>query len=46
MVTVGLLATLKAKPGREMELADFLRSALPLAQAERDTAACSRYPDG
>jgi len=39
MVTVGLLATLKAKRGREDELADFLRSALPLAQAEPDTTA-------
>jgi len=39
MVTVGLLATLKAKPGKEDELADFLRSALPLAQAEPDTTA-------
>ena len=39
MVTVWLLATLKAKPGKEDELADFLRSALPLAQAEPDTTA-------
>jgi quinol monooxygenase YgiN len=39
MVTVGLLATLKAKPGKEEELAGFLRSALPLAQAEPETTA-------
>jgi len=39
MVTVGLLATLKAKPGKEDDLAGFLRSALPLAQAEQDTTA-------
>lgn len=39
MVTVGLLATLKAKPGKEAELAEFLRSALPLAEAESDTTA-------
>jgi len=39
MVTVGLLATLKAKPGKEAELAEFLRGALPLAQGEDDTTA-------
>ncbi len=39
MVTVGLLATLVAKPGKEEELASFLASALPLAQAEPDTTA-------
>lgn len=39
MVTVGLLATLSAKPGKEDELASFLKSALPLAQAEDDTSA-------
>jgi len=39
MVTVGLLATLVAKPGKEEELASFLASALPLAQAEADTTA-------
>ena len=39
MVTVGLLATLKAKPGKERELSEFLASALPLAEAEPDTAA-------
>ncbi|HEX6683025.1 MAG TPA: antibiotic biosynthesis monooxygenase [Candidatus Limnocylindrales bacterium] len=39
MVTVGLLATLNAKPGKEEELASFLADALPLAQAEGDTTA-------
>jgi quinol monooxygenase YgiN len=39
MVTVGLLATLNAKPGKEQELAAFLEGALPLAQAEDDTIA-------
>jgi quinol monooxygenase YgiN len=39
MVTVGFLATLTAKAGKEAELAEFLRSALPLAQDEADTTA-------
>ena len=39
MVTVGLLATLRAKPGKEAELASFLESALPLAEAESETVA-------
>lgn len=39
MVTVGLLVTLKAKPGKETELAEFLAGALPLAQDEPDTVA-------
>jgi quinol monooxygenase YgiN len=39
MVTVGLLVTLNAKPGKEDDLASFLESALPLAQAEDDTTA-------
>lgn len=39
MVNVGLLATLVAKPGKEDELAGFLRSALPLAQEEDQTIA-------
>ena len=37
MVTVGLLATMVAKPGKQDELAAFLASALPLAQAEEAT---------
>lgn len=39
MVTVGILATLKVKPGKEDEVAEFLRSALPLAQDEKETTA-------
>ncbi|MGI8798568.1 MAG: putative quinol monooxygenase [Pseudonocardia sp.] len=39
MVTVGLLVTVTAKPGKQDELAAFLASALPLAQAEPATAA-------
>jgi quinol monooxygenase YgiN len=39
MVTVGLLVTLEAKPGKEDELASFLAGALPLAQAEPETTA-------
>src|SRR5256886_870974 len=39
MVTVGLLVTLEAKPGKEDELASFLAGVLPLAQAEPETTA-------
>lgn len=38
-VTIGLWVRLEAKPGKEQALADFLRSALPLAQQEPGTAA-------
>lgn len=37
MVKVGLLVRLVAKPGKEQAVAEFLASALPLAQAEADT---------
>jgi quinol monooxygenase YgiN len=37
MVKVGLLVRLVAKPGKEEEVASFLSSALPLAQAEAAT---------
>jgi quinol monooxygenase YgiN len=37
MVKLGLLAKLEAKPGKEQELADFIKSALPLAEDEPDT---------
>ena len=37
MLTVALLARLEAKPGKERELAAFLRAALPLAEAEPRT---------
>ncbi len=36
-VQVGLLATLKAKPGKEDEVARFLAGALPLANDETRT---------
>lgn len=39
MVTVGLLVTVVAKPGKEDEVAAFLESALPLAENEPDTTA-------
>lgn len=34
MVKVALLVRLEAKAGKEQELADFIKSALPLAQQE------------
>jgi quinol monooxygenase YgiN len=37
MVTVGLLVRLTAQPGRELELEQFLRSALPLVENEPGT---------
>ena len=37
MVTVGVLARLEAKPGKEDEVANFLAGALPLAQQEEAT---------
>jgi quinol monooxygenase YgiN len=39
MVTVALFVRLTAKPGKEGALAAFLRSGLPLAQAEPATTA-------
>lgn len=39
MVNVALLVRVEAKPGKEEEVAQFLRSALPLAQQEPDTIA-------
>ena len=39
MVTVGVLARLEAKPGKEEEVARFLEGALPLAQHEEATTA-------
>jgi quinol monooxygenase YgiN len=39
MVSVGLLVTLQAKPGKEEDLASFLQSALPLVQQEVQTTA-------
>jgi quinol monooxygenase YgiN len=37
MEKLALLARLEAKPGKEQELADFIKSALPLAVAEPET---------
>ena len=37
MVNVGILARLKAKPGKEKAVEDFIKGALPLAQAEEGT---------
>jgi len=37
MLKTGLLVRLEAKPGKEAEVAEFLRSALPLVQAEPAT---------
>ena len=37
MITVGILARVVAKPGKEAEVEAFLKSALPLAQAEAAT---------
>jgi quinol monooxygenase YgiN len=37
MVKVALLVRLEAKPGRESDVAQFLQSALPLADQERAT---------
>ena len=39
MVTLGLLATLEAKPGKEQEVADFLTGALPIVEGEPATTA-------
>jgi quinol monooxygenase YgiN len=36
-VNVGILATLKAKPGKENDVAKFLESALPMANLEEAT---------
>lgn len=38
MANVGLLVRLEAKPGKEQVVADFLTSALSMAQDEPDTA--------
>ena len=37
MVKYALLARLEAKPGKEKEVSDFIKSALPLAQQESFT---------
>ncbi len=37
MEKLGILARVEAKPGKEKEVLEFLKSALPLAQAELKT---------
>ncbi|MFA6245370.1 MAG: antibiotic biosynthesis monooxygenase [Mucilaginibacter sp.] len=37
MVKLALLVRLEAKPGKEQEVADFIKSALPLAEQEPAT---------
>ncbi len=37
MERFALLARVEAKPGKEKQVSDFLKSALPLAEAEPDT---------
>jgi quinol monooxygenase YgiN len=39
MVTVGLLLRLEAKPGKETDVENFLKSALPIVQEEAATTA-------
>src|SRR3954466_10652237 len=39
MNQVGILATLHARPGKQQEVEAFLRSAIPLVQAETGTTA-------
>ena len=46
MVTVGLYVPLKAKPGKEADVAAFLRSALPLVEDEPGTTAWFAIQEG
>ena len=46
MVTLGLIARLEAKAGKEEELAGFLRDALPLVQEEPETTAWFAFQAG
>jgi quinol monooxygenase YgiN len=39
MTTVGLIVRLEAKPGKEEDVAEFLRSAVPLVRQEPATTA-------
>lgn len=43
MLKFSLLVRLEAKPGKEQELGDFLKSALPLAQQETGTVTWYAY---
>jgi len=46
MSKLALYVPLKAKPGKEAEVADFLRSALPLVLAEPGTASWYAIEEG
>lgn len=46
MHTLGILALLEAKPGKEKEVAAFLRSARPLVQREVGTLAWFAFQTG
>jgi quinol monooxygenase YgiN len=46
MSKVGLYVPLEAKPGKEMEVAEFLKSALPLVDAEPGTVSWFAIQNG
>src|SRR3954462_8366813 len=46
MTKLALYVPLQAKPGKEKEVADFLRSALPLVTAEPGTISWFAHPRG
>lgn len=46
MTKFALYVPLKAKPGKETEVADFLRSALPLVEAEPGTVSWYAIEEG
>jgi len=46
MNRVGILATLKARPGREIKVEEFLKSATPLVAAEVGTTAWFAFKVG
>ena len=46
MVTKGLIVSLEAKPGKEREVAEFLRSARPLVEDEQQTVAWFAFRTG
>ena len=45
MVTVGLLLRLEAKPGKETDVENFLKGALPIVQEEPATTGVVRHSD-
>lgn len=46
MTKFALYVPLQAKPGKEKEVADFLRSAVPLVNAERGTITWFAFQEG